>query len=200
MSGFVDRIQALALALGGPGLFLIGFLDSSFISLPEVNDLLLVYMVTQHKSRALYYAASSTLGSVAGCLVLYYLGRKGEEWIHRKFGPNRVERTLATFQRYGIMAVLIPSLLPPPAPFKIFVLMAGIAGISPVRFASAIAIGRGLRYFSEAMLAVWYGDRAIGFIQDNGPTVALWLVVVLALGSAAYVVVKRSRRRSSPVH
>jgi membrane protein YqaA with SNARE-associated domain len=200
MEEFVARIRAFALALGGPGLFLIGFLDSSFISLPEVNDLLLIYMVTQHKSRALYYAAASTLGSVAGCLVLYYIGRKGDQWLARRVSAERIERTLKTFQRYGVMTVLIPSLLPPPAPFKIFVLLAGLAGISPGRFATAIGIGRGIRYFGEALLAVEYGDEAIEFLNENGTKVAVWLIAVLVVGLGAYILYKRWRRQSAPIH
>jgi membrane protein YqaA with SNARE-associated domain len=195
MHGFVDRIRLFALTLGGPGLFLIAFLDSSFISLPEVNDLLLIYMATQHKSRALYYAAASVLGSVSGCMVLYFIGRKGDRWLARKISAERVERSLKTFQRYGVMAVLIPSLLPPPAPFKIFVLLAGLAGITPLRFATAIAIGRGIRYFGLALLAVKYGDRAIEFVNENGTRVALWLVGILVVGLGGYIFYKRQRRR-----
>jgi membrane protein YqaA with SNARE-associated domain len=195
MGRFADWIQSFALALGGPGLFIVGFLDSSFLSLPEINDLLLIWMVTQHKSRMLYYAASSTLGSVAGCLVLYYVGRKSEEWVARRFSAARMERAMKTFQRYGVMAVLIPSLLPPPAPFKVFVLLSGIAGISVTRFAAAIAIGRGIRYFVEGLLALWYGDRAIEFIRANGRPVALSLVALLAVATAAYVLRKKAQSR-----
>ena len=68
MRRFADWIQAAALSLGAPGLFIVAFLDSSFLSLPEINDLLLVVMVTQHKSRMVLYASSATLGSIAGCL------------------------------------------------------------------------------------------------------------------------------------
>src|SRR5258707_7112291 len=103
MGRFVDWIQSFALALGGPGLFIVGFLDSSFLSLPEINDLLLIWMVTQHKPRMLYYVASSTLGSVAGCLVLYYVGRKSEEWVARRFSAARMERAMKTFQRYCVI-------------------------------------------------------------------------------------------------
>ena len=77
MGGFVRRVEALALALGAPGLFLVAFLDSSLLSLPEITDLLVVWMVTRHKTRLLLYAGSATLGSIAGCLLLYGLGRKG---------------------------------------------------------------------------------------------------------------------------
>jgi membrane protein YqaA with SNARE-associated domain len=195
MGRFVDWIQSFALALGGPGLFIVGFLDSSFLSLPEINDLLLIWMVTHHKSRMLYYVASSTLGSVSGCLLLYYVGRKSEQWVKRRFSAARMERTMHTFQRYGVMAVLIPSLLPPPAPFKVFVLLAGMAEISATRFVVAIAIGRGLRYFVEGLLALWYGDRAMDFIAANGRPVAFALVALLAAGMAGYVLRKKALER-----
>jgi len=200
MSRFVDRIQAFALALGGPGLFIIGFLDSSFLSLPEINDLLLIWMVTQHKSLMVYYASCATAGSVAGCLVLYYVGRKGDQWINRRFNAARVERVLATFKRYGVMAVLIPSLLPPPAPFKIFVLLSGVAGISVGRFAAAIAIGRGIRYFGEGLLALRYGDQAIEFMHANGRTISLVLIGLLVFGVVAYLGISRLRRSRTPVN
>ena len=90
------------------------------------------------------------------------------------------------------MAVLIPSILPPPAPFKIFVLLAGVADISVSRFTIAILIGRGLRYTIEGLLALWYGERAMAFIRDNGTTVALVLVALIAIGFVIYLL--RSRR------
>src|SRR5688572_22188160 len=144
MRRFADWIQATALAFGAPGLFVVAFLDSSFLSLPEINDLLLIWMVTQHKSRIVLYASAATLGSIAGCLVLYYIGRKGgDALVRRRFNTARVDWALAIMQRHGVLAVLIPSLLPPPAPFKIFVLLAGVARISAARFAMAIGkIGR----------------------------------------------------------
>src|SRR5437764_1489716 len=131
MSGFADRLRALALALGAPGLFIIAFLDSSFLSLPEIADLLVVYMVTRHKARMLVYVVATLLGSMAGCLVMYFIGRKGGEALVRKrFASANIERTMASLRRHGVMAVLIPSLLPPPAPFKVFVLLAGGDGRS----------------------------------------------------------------------
>src|SRR5688572_8545057 len=141
MRRVLDWAQTVALGLGAPGLFIVAFLDSSFLSLPEINDLLLVWMVTQHKSRMVLYAASATLGSIAGCLVLYYIGRKGgDALIRRRFQSAKVEWAVATVQRYGVLAILIPSLLPPPAPFKIFVLLAGVARINVTRFVIAIGI------------------------------------------------------------
>src|SRR4249920_630719 len=180
MGKFVQRIQVLAMALGAPGIFLVAFLDSSILSLPEIADLLVIWMVTNNKSRLVLYVVSATLGSLLGCLLLYWIGRKGgASFVHKRFGSTNVERTLNAFRRYGVMAVLIPSILPPPAPFKIFVLMAGIADISVARFSTAILIGRGLRYTVEGLLALWYGERAIAFIRQNGTTIALAAVIII---------------------
>ena len=196
MRRFVDGIQALALGMGAPGLFVVAFLDSSFLSLPEINDLLLVLMVTRQKSRMVIYATSATLGSIVGCLILYYIGRRGGDALVRKrFASDRVDRALNIVRRYGIMSVLIPSLLPPPAPFKIFVLLAGVAGIGVSRFVTAIAIGRGLRYFGEALLAVRYGDRATAYIQGNAGKVALVLAGLLLAGMVGYVLWDKAKGR-----
>ena len=196
MKRFVDWVQALAITLGAPGLFVIGFLDSSFLSFPEVNDLLLVLMITEHTQRMLLYSTAATLGSLAGCLVLYYVGRKGgEPFVRRRFHAGIVDRSLDVIRRNGVLAILIPSLLPPPAPFKIFVILAGIAGIAPARFTMAIAVGRGLRYFGEGLLALWYGERAIVFIQENSAIVGLVLAVVLMVGAISYWLWRKRRAR-----
>ena len=195
MGRIVERAQALALAFGAPGLFVVALLDSSILSLPEIADLLIIWMVIQHKSRLVLYAASATMGSIVGCLALYYLGVKGGDALVRKrFHAASVDRTLHRFRQYGVMAVLIPSLFPPPAPFKIFVLLAGVADIRVGQFVTAIAIGRGIRYFGEGLLAVWYGDRAIVFLRENGPRVSLALVVLLAAAFAGYLLWGRLRK------
>jgi len=184
----------LAMALGAPGIFLVAFLDSSILSLPEVADLLVIWMVTNNKSRIVIYVVSATLGSLLGCLLLYGIGKKGGAgFVHRRFGSTNVERALEAFRRHGIMAVLIPSILPPPAPFKIFVLLAGLADISVARFSTAIPIGRGLRYTVEGLLALWYGERAIAFIRQNGTTIALAAVIIIAAGFLVYLRLSRSR-------
>ena len=198
MKGFVDWLQTTALSLGAPGLFIVGFLDSSFLSLPEINDLLVIWMVTQHKSRFVLYAAAATLGSIAGCLVLYYLGRKGgDAFVRKRFSGPRVDRALETVRRHGVLAVLIPSLLPPPAPFKIFVLLAGVAGISAPRFALAIGIGRGVRYFAEGLLAIRYGDQAMAYLQGNLRTISLALVGLLVAGVGLYLLRATAKARKS---
>ena len=194
MGGIADRVRAIAMTLGLPGLFLVAFLDSSILSLPEIADLALIWMVVQHKERLVIYAATTTAGSVAGCLLMYYIGRKGGDALVRKrFHSASVDRTLASFQKYGVMAVLIPSVLPPPAPFKIFVLLAGVARIRVSQFTFAIVIGRGARYLVEGMLAVWYGEQAITFIHAHAVGASITVAGVLIVALAAYVVWARRR-------
>jgi membrane protein YqaA with SNARE-associated domain len=187
MDRFVAWLQSVALTLGAPGLFIVAFLDSSVLPLPELNDLLLVWMATQHKSRMILYATCAVFGSVAGSLVPYSIGRKGgEAFIRKRFKAGRVDRVTRALKRHGLLAVLVACLMPPPAPFKLFMMLSGTAGIAVGRFATAIAIGRSIRFFGLGLLAVRYGDRALALMRDNGRTVALVLIGLLLAGLAGF--------------
>jgi membrane protein YqaA with SNARE-associated domain len=195
MGRIADWARGLALTMGAPGLCLVAFLDSSFLSLPEITDILVVYMVTRHPARMLLYVLAATLGSLAGCLIMYFIGRKGgDALIRKRFAPASVERAMAAFERHGVLVVLIPAILPPPAPFKIFVLLAGLAGISPAKFVTAILIGRGSRYLVLGVLAVEYGERALAYADEHGFAVAVVVMGLLAAGVAAYFVWSRVHR------
>src|SRR5688500_7502062 len=114
MKSFISWIYGFALGIGGPGLFVIAFLDSSFISLPQINDILVVLMVTENKAWMPYYALMATLGSIAGCYVIYYLAEKGgEAWVRKRKRHGSAERALGLYQRHGLLALMIPALLPP---------------------------------------------------------------------------------------
>ena len=198
MSRIVNWVQTFALSIGGPGLFLVAFLDSSFLSLPEINDLLVILLVIQHKERMAYYALLATLGSLSGCLVLYFLGRKGgEALVRRRFGGPRLDRAMALYQRYGVLAVAIPAILPPPSPFKVFVLLAGVTRLPVLQFVTALALARGLRYFGAAWLAVRYGDQAIALLEENGHTVSLVVAAVVVAAVVAYLFLSRRRPADS---
>jgi len=186
VKSFAAWVYGLALTIGGPGLFAIAFLDSSFISLPQINDILVVLMVTQHKTWMPYYALMATLGSVAGCFAIYYLAeRGGEAFLKKRLRAGQTERALALYKRHGVLALVVPALLPPPAPFKLFVLMAGVAEVPRLKFVLSIAAARGLRYLILGFLAIRYGDFALELMRTRGGEVGLWLagiIVVAALG------------------
>lgn len=188
MKTFLAWLQAFALAIGGPGLFIIAFLDSSFLSLPQLNDLLVVTMVVPHPARFAYYALMATLGSLAGCLALYVVGRRGGDALLRtRFGSGRMQRVTRIFQQRGLVALLVAALLPPPAPFKAFVLLGGITRMPVWQFTAAIAIGRGGRFLLIALLAAWYGRQVLDWIAQHGRTVGLALAILVVVGGALWI-------------
>jgi membrane protein YqaA with SNARE-associated domain len=187
VKSFITWIYGFALSLGGPGLFTIAFLDSSFVSLPQINDILVVLMVTRHKAWMPYYAAMATLGSLAGCYVIYYLAEKGgEAFLKKRVHPASIDRALGLYKRHGLLALIVPALLPPPAPFKLFVLLAGVAEVRPLQFATAIVLARGIRYLALGALAVWYGDVALELMRTRGREVALWLAGLLVAAGVGW--------------
>lgn len=199
MTRITAWIEAFALGIGGVGIFVIAFLDSSFLSFPEVNDFFIILMVVRRPERMIFYASMATLGSVAGCLALYFVGRRGGEALMRKrFQAKSVDRAMALMRKHGGIALLVPALLPPPAPFKIFVLMGGVAAVPLRTFIVSIAVGRGVRYFGEGILALLWGEAAISYIQHNGRMVALALGGAALVGGAAYLW-WRKRRPQVPV-
>ena len=197
MRALIARIYGLALSLGGPGLFAAAFLDSSFVPLPLVNDSLVVLMVNRDKAWVLYYAACATLGSLAGCYLLYVLAEKGgEAFLRKRLRQAHLDRALASYKRHGLLAVMVPALLPPPSPFKLFVLAAGVAGVRPLQFVIGVTVARGFRFVVLGMLAATYGDLALEIMRTRGREVALWLVSLILLGAVTVWLWRRRR----PVH
>ena len=197
LKSILAAIEEWANGVGGIGLFALAALDSSFLSFPQVNDLLVIYLSTKRPALMPYYAGLTVLGSVVGCFVLYgFAYRGGEVFLRKRVSGPRVERGLALYQRHGLLAVVVPALLPPPMPFKLFVLLAGAARVSPWKFGVAVVIGRGIRYFGQGYLAVLYGERAVAIVQEHGREVGIGLALTaLAIGLGFYVYRKR---RSAP--
>lgn len=190
------QIHAFALTLGGPGLFFIALADSSFLSIPEANDILIVMLSTgQSWGRMAYYVTMTILGSALGCALLYMVGRQGGAFIERRLKKERVDRIEGMYRRWGIWTIIIPCLLPPPTPFKIFVFSAGFLNLPFKKFIAAIIVGRSVRYYLWGILAVLYGEWAKIFIQENFHTVGTALFVLFAVLLSVYIVIK-SRRRS----
>ena len=195
MQSFINWLYTAAISLGGAGLFVIALLDSSFISLPQINDLLVVLMVMRNKARMPYYATMATLGSVIGCYLIYYLAEKGgEAFLRKRLAPARVDRALALYRKHGLLALMVPAILPPPAPFKLFVLAAGVANVRPAQFVAAIAVARGVRYFALGYLAITYGEAALELMRTRGRVVALWVAGLIVLGAVTWWLWRRRRR------
>jgi len=175
-----NKIVALAAGMGASGLFIISFLDSSVLTFPIINDLLLIEFSIKRPARMPLYALCATLGSVAGCVLLYFLARRGGEAVfHRKAGRHAgVIRHWV--EQNGFFGVLIAALLPPPTPFKIFVLAAGVFEIPLHSFTLAVLSARLFRYFGIGDLSIRYGAEALPYLEQHK-----WQVTVFAMSLIA---------------
>jgi membrane protein YqaA with SNARE-associated domain len=175
-------LQAIVASAGGLGLFLIAFLDSSVLTFPVINDLLLIDLSIRNPARMPYYAAMTTLGSVGGCLLLYYIARKGGEAMFHKHAGPRAEKIHAWINRNGFLSILVTALLPPPTPFKVFVIAAGALEMPVRTFVFGLLAARAIRFFGEGFLAIRYGDQAGQFLLTHKLEVTgITLLVVLTL-------------------
>jgi len=178
-----DSAGFIITSLGGVGVFLLAVADSSFLSIPEGNDLLIVVLSTGSSwSRMAYFVGMTVTGSIVGCLLLYSVGRKGgTPLLRRKFSEQKIERAERLFRKFGILTVMIPSIIPPPMPFKIFVLSAGVFRVSVARFFTAVAVGRTIRYSLWGVLAVLYGNSVKLYMQQNLNKIGLVMLLLFAV-------------------
>jgi len=195
MQRLKEAITLFAQSLGLPGLALITFLDSSFLTFPELPDIWLMGLVISNPSEWIWYTLVTTASSIAGCYVLYELARRGgETFLRKRLHERHIERGLAAFRKYGVLTVVVPSILPPPMPFKPFVLLAGMAKVRPPVFLLSLVIGRGFRYGMEALLAYRYGEAAIDYVNRNLAPISIGLAVTVAVAGLAFIIWKRTRR------
>jgi membrane protein YqaA with SNARE-associated domain len=167
--------------MGGGGLFVVAFLDSSVLSFPFVADALVIELTTEKPVRMPYYAAMAALGSLAGCVWLYLLAKKGGEAYFSRHAKGRAERVKKRVERHAFLSVFIPAILPPPLPFKVFIVAEGVFQVPLRTFVTALLFGRGLRYAAEGLLAVFYGEAVLNFLTSHSRAFALSVVGVLII-------------------
>ena len=189
-------IIGVPIYMAGPAMTVIGALDSSLLSLPEINDYLVVMRCTNAPYEVFYFPLFAAAGSVLGCLLLYTIMRRGGQYVlRRRFRAKDLERVERTYARFGFLALAVPALLPPPMPFKIFVSMAGALEYPRWRFMLTIMIARSLRYYIEGTLAVFYGRTVIDFIKHYGFTILGIVIGACVVGLAAYLIIQRQKRK-----
>ena len=188
-------IVTVPIYIAGPAMIFIGALDSSLLSLPEVNDYLVVARCYTHPRTVFFFPLFAAAGSVLGCLLLYtILQRGGIALLHRRFKVERVERVERAYARFGILALAIPALLPPPLPFKIFVATAGALQFPRRKFLLTILIARSIRYYTEGVLAVYFGERVLRFMKDNGLVIISVVAGLCLIGLAVYLLSAKGRK------
>src|SRR5215212_8987962 len=191
-------IVGVPIYVAGPSMVIIGALDSSLLSLPEINDYLVVIRCTNAPYEVFYFPLFAAAGSVVGCLLLYTIMRRGGQYVlRRRFRAKDLERVERTDARFGFLALAIPALLPPPMPFKIFVSMAGALEYPRWRFMLTIMVARSLRYYIEGTLAVFYGRTVIDFIKRYGFTILGIVIGLSGVGLITYLIINRRKRRAA---
>lgn len=191
-------VISVPIYIAAPAMVLIGALDSSLLSLPEINDYLVVGRCYKHPSAAFYFPLFAALGSVLGCLLLYTIMRRGGQALLRKrFKPESIKRVERAYERFGVFAIAIPAILPPPLPFKIFVATAGTLEYPRWKFLLTVMIARSVRYYVEGILAVYYGRRVLLFMKDNGLVILSIVAAAAVIAIIVYYFVSRRKARIS---
>src|ERR1044071_8823016 len=138
-------------------MIIIGALDSSLLSLPEINDYLVVGRCFKDHTAVFYLPLFAATGSVIGCSLLYTIVRRGGQAVLRKrFNLQSINRVERPYDGFVFSAFPIPAVLPPPLPFKIFVATAGALEYPRWKFLLTVMIARSFRYYLEGILAVYY--------------------------------------------
>lgn len=167
-------------ALGGIGILCASFIDSSFVPLPLVTDLVLVDLSSRHPARMPFYAGMAALGSLAGCLWIYYLARKGGQVYYRKTHgppPGRIQKLV---EKYPMACVFFPAVAPFPVPFKPFVIAQGVLQVPLAIFIVGTLLGRGCLFFLEGFLGARYGAAAKDFLfSQKWPSLGVVLALVV---------------------
>jgi membrane protein YqaA with SNARE-associated domain len=192
---WLTRLSEYLITFGAFGLFAVALLDSTFVPLPSSADALMILLSTTYPSWMLLYAFMATAGSAIGCWILYLISRRAGARALNKFSETKQRRVKNWIERYDAMAVLVATLLPPPFPFKLFVITAGVFRFSLLRFMIAIVAGRAFRFLLEGYFAVRYGAQAKEILARYYPWIGLALVAAIVL----FVFVKRWVKRETEV-
>jgi membrane protein YqaA with SNARE-associated domain len=180
--------------LAAPAMIIIGALDSSLLSLPEINDYLVVGRCFRQHHAVFYFPMFAALGSVLGCFLLYTIMRRGGQAVlRRRFSIESIKRVEKAYARFGFLAIAVPAVLPPPLPFKIFVATAGTLEYPRWRFLLTVLVACSLRYYVEGILAVFYGRRVLIFLRDNGVVIISIVATIGLIALLIYMLIKRRK-------
>jgi membrane protein YqaA with SNARE-associated domain len=189
-----ENVISLPLYYAAPAMVIIGALDSSLLSLPEINDYLVVGRCYKYPTAAFYFPLFAAAGSVIGCNILYTIVRRGGQAVLRKrFKLQSIKKVERAYERFGFLAIGIPAILPPPLPFKIFVATAGALEYPRWKFLLTVMIARSFRYYVEGILAVFYGRRVLLFLKDNGLLIVSVAGSLVLIGGIVYLLIRRRR-------
>jgi membrane protein YqaA with SNARE-associated domain len=181
------KLTAALVAFGPLGILVLAFIDSAGIPVASGMDALVILVAAKTPSRALLAASMGVLGSLIGNLTLFLCARLGgRRFVKDVPQPGDKRRFREWFERYGLLTIFIPCMLPIPLPLKVFVISAAVLGTPLPTFVAVITLGRSIRYFGEAYLGVKLGEGSVPFLRSHtwhlvGGAAALFAVLYLLL-------------------
>ncbi|MGH9412635.1 MAG: YqaA family protein [Terriglobales bacterium] len=201
-NGWLAGVFYFFIGMGAPGLLLLGALDSSFLALPFANDIAVIVLVSLHHGRLLWYVLAATLGSLAGCWIMFFIGEKGgESFIRSHMSPQRFERLHAAIGKKGPVLLAMPALIPPPFPFTAFVLGAGALEVRRAPFLIMLSAMRFVRFLAEGIAAIYFGRGIVKWLNTSSFHLFVQILMGVAILASAYSVyrlVKASRAQPTP--
>jgi len=159
--------------------------------MPGGVDAVLLLLAASRPSWMLIYVASATIGSTIGCVVLYQISLRAGHRALARFSESKQKRVKELIDRYDVLSVLVASILPPPFPFKLFVVSAGVFRLNLWRFTIAIAGGRTFRFLLEGYLAARYGEHAKELLGRYYPAIGIGLAVLIVVAFVGKNLMKR---------
>jgi len=193
ITGGLGKLSHWLLSFGPFGLLAIAFLDSVLVPIPGGVDAMLLLLAASRPSWMLIYVAAAMIGSTAGCVGLYKISERAGHRALNRFSEKKQKRVKDLIDRYDVLSVLVASVLPPPFPFKLFVVSAGVFRLNLVRFTIAIAVGRTFRYLLEGYLAAHYGEHAKEILAHYYPSIGIGVAVLII----AFFIAKHLLKRGS---
>jgi membrane protein YqaA with SNARE-associated domain len=190
-------LLAILKPLGFWGVGGIGFVDAAAIPVPM--DLILAGYVWADKQHFYLYVLLASLGSALGGLIPFFLGRAGGElFLMKRINRARYEQLRDRFEKQEFLAMLIPSILPPPTPWKLFVFAAGVFEMKTINFLLSVFAGRFIRYSITAVLTIAYGPQIVevATILATRHQIALSMVVLGLLALLGYWVWRTMWRKN----
>lgn len=175
-------------------MFAIAFADSALLGMP-IDAIVALYVYRDHK-RLLLYVAMASLGSTLGSIPLYIIGYEGGENVLRKrISEERFQRIHRSFEQHEFWALMFPGMLPPPMPFKIFVLGAAVFEMRFRDFLAAIFAGRFVRFLVLSVMVLWFGPHIVDLMGAVVRRHFSWLLGAIAGGVLVWLLMRRSKKR-----
>ena len=192
LAKYTAWILHLLTPLGIWGVFAIAFADSALLGMPV--DAIVAFYVYQDHRRLLFYVLMASLGSALGSIPLYIIGYLGGEKVLRKrISEERFQRIHRSFEQHEFWALMFPAMLPPPTPFKIFVLAASVFEMRFRDFMVAIFAGRFVRFLVLSLLTLWFGPQIVGLMGTVVRQHFSWVLGALAGALLVWLLMRRSR-------